>query len=118
MLTIDYSLLGVEKGLRLLDVGCGGGRHSWAAYSKYDCQVYALDMEQEGLEKTRYMFQVLDNEEKLGGGWLALRGDATRLPLKDSAFDRVICSEVLEHVFAELGTLNDEKTLEIGVQRR
>jgi len=55
-------------------------------------------MEQEGLKKTRYMFQVLDTEEKLGGVWLALRGDATRLPLKDSAFDRVICSEVLEHV--------------------
>jgi ubiquinone/menaquinone biosynthesis C-methylase UbiE len=98
VLTIDYSLLEVEGSHRLLDVGCGEGRHSWAAYSKFDCRVCALDMEQAGLKKTRYMFQVLDNEHNLGGRWMAVRGDAMRLPLKDSAFDRVICSEVLEHV--------------------
>lgn len=98
MLTVDYSLLEVEGGQQLLDVGCGEGRHSWAAYSKFDCRVCALDMGQEGLKKTRYMFQVVDQEQTLGGGWIAVRGDAMRLPLKDATFDRVICSEVLEHV--------------------
>jgi len=98
VLTIDYSLLKVEEGHRLLDVGCGEGRHSWAAYGKFDCRVCSLDMKQEDLKKTRYMFQVLDREQALQGRWMAVRGDAMRLPLKDSAFDRVICSEVLEHV--------------------
>lgn len=98
MLTIDYELLGVRGEHQLLDVGCGEGRHSWAAYSKFDCRVCALDMGQPGLSKTRYMFGVLDNEHNLTGRWVAVRGDAMRLPLKDSAFDRVICSEVLEHV--------------------
>lgn len=98
MLTVDYNLLEIQEGQHILDVGCGEGRHSWGAYSKFDCHVCALDMEKKGLNKTRYMLQTLDNEQQHNGKWLAVRGDAMRLPLKDTSFDRVVCSEVLEHV--------------------
>ena len=98
MLTIDYNLLEIQEGQHILDVGCGEGRHSWAAYSKFDCHVCALDMEKKGLNKTRCMLQTLDNEQQRNGKWLAVRGDAMRLPLRDASFDRVVCSEVLEHV--------------------
>jgi len=100
MLTVDYKLMDVEAGQRLLDVGCGNGRHTWAAYCLYDCQVLGLDMLQEDLQKTRYALYTADDSKKNGNGncWLAVRGDAASLPLKSGSFDRVICSEVLEHV--------------------
>jgi ubiquinone/menaquinone biosynthesis C-methylase UbiE len=98
MLTIDYGLLEVRKGQHILDVGCGQGRHSWAVYSRFDCQVCALDLLGEDVKKTKYMLQVVDDERQRIGKWVAVQGNAMRLPLKDASFDRVVCSEVLEHV--------------------
>jgi len=98
MLTIDHRLLGIQAGDQVLDVGCGEGRHSWGMYNQIDCLIYALDIEEENLKKTRYTFYLMDEQEKRSGKWLAIRGDATNLPFKDASFDRVVCSEVLEHL--------------------
>ena len=98
MLTIDYALLGVGEGQHILDVGCGGGRHSWGVYSQFDCQVCALDLGENDLKKTRYVLGVVEDERQRSGKWVAIQGDAMRLPLREASFDRVICSEVLEHV--------------------
>lgn len=98
MLTVEYGLLGVAEGQRILDVGCGGGRHSWGLYSQFDCRVCALDLGREDLKKTRYVLQAVQDERKRSGKWVAVQGDAMKLPLKDASFDRVLCSEVLEHV--------------------
>ncbi len=98
MLTIDYSLLGIRDGERVLDVGCGEGRHSWEACKTANCLVYALDIEVGGLDKARYMFQDMDKRGESRGRWILIKGDTMSLPFKDAAFDKIICSEVLEHV--------------------
>jgi SAM-dependent methyltransferase len=127
MLTVDYRLMEVGAGQRLLDVGCGNGRHTWAAYCLHDCQVMALDMLQADLQKTRYTLYTADDEKRNGNGnrWLVVRGDAMTLPLKDGSFDRVICSEVLEHVQNErqsvgelVRVLKDDGIIAVSVPTR
>ena len=98
MLTIDYSLLGVKDGERVLDVGCGGGRHSWEVCKAANCLVCALDINLEELNNARQMLQALDKQGESRGGWVLLKGNTMSLPFKDASFDKIICSEVLEHV--------------------
>ncbi len=98
MLTIDYNLLGVQDGERILDVGCGHGRHSWEAYKRNGCLICALDIEEESLIKTRYVLRLMDEQANSKRNWLVIRGDAVNLPFKDAFFDKIICSEVLEHL--------------------
>lgn len=123
MLTIDYSLLGVKPGERILDAGCGSGRHSYEAY-KRDCIVYALDMGEENVGNTGCLLRDMDGHGG-PGGWIALRADATNLPFDDGSFDKVVCSEVLEHVpddqraMSELvRVLKDDGQLAVSVPTR
>jgi SAM-dependent methyltransferase len=71
MLTVDYDRLGLAPGDRLLDLGCGAGRHA---------------------------FEALRRGARVVGWSATTRGDATRLPFPDGSFDRIIAAEVLEHI--------------------
>ncbi len=42
MLTVDYELLDLRPGMRVLDLGCGEGRHAFEAYRR-GARVVAVD---------------------------------------------------------------------------
>ena len=96
MLTVDLDRLGVAPGDRLLDAGCGGGRHCFGALDR-GARVVGLDLDLESLRLARAGIRDrLRENPALSGG--VLRGDVFRLPFPPDHFDRVICSEVMEHV--------------------
>ena len=55
MLTVDYKLLGMKDGERVLDVGCGEGRHSYEASKRYGCSICALDIEEANLDASDFL---------------------------------------------------------------
>ncbi len=98
MLTVDFDRLAVRKGDIVLDAGCGFGRHSLEFVSR-GAIVYSMDMDMESLRKTRFSLTQMKNNVKGGEvRYLVHSGDALNLPFKNESFDRIICSEVMEHV--------------------
>jgi SAM-dependent methyltransferase len=99
MLTCDYDRLGVLAGDRLLDLGCGFGRHAYEA-ARRGADVVALDAGRDEVDGVGAVFAAmadageLDDAARVG----TVQGDGLHLPFADAAFDRVICSEVLEHL--------------------
>lgn len=97
MLTVDFKTLEIREGDRVLDAGCGEGRHTFAS-CRNRCQVYAMDLDMTGLLKTKYVLGEMEKKGELCGTASILRGDSKRLPFRDGFFDKIICAEVLEHV--------------------
>ncbi len=101
MLTVNFDLFKINNGDKFLDVGCGEGRHSWEACRRNHCMVCALDLDDLNLRKAKYVMDHMDQQSGSNGNWNALCGDALNLPFGDASFDKIICSEVLEHVADE-----------------
>ena len=108
MLTIRFDRLGVRAGDLVLDAGAGFGRHAFEL-ARLGANVVALDYAADEVIATRGTFgaMVEAGEIPVERYVAALQGDATRLPFDDGSFDRVITSEVLEHIQDDVAAISE-----------
>jgi SAM-dependent methyltransferase len=108
MLTVEFHRLPIQPGTRLLDLGCGAGRHAFEA-ARRGAEVVALDADQGELQRVCATAAAMAEagEIQAPAGIIATAADATRMPFEDGIFDFVIAAEVLEHIPADQGAINE-----------
>jgi SAM-dependent methyltransferase len=98
VLTARYDTLGLQPGDRILDLGCGGGRHAFEA-ARRGAIVTAVDLDLGELKAVRDTTYAMVVSGEIPEGRISpANGDALQLPFADGTFDRIIASEVMEHI--------------------
>lgn len=125
MLTIDFDKLDICPDDRILDIGCGEGRHTITACQHKDTVCVGADFGYDSLVETRKKLEFHRHFNDFHCRQVDLSCmDITKMPFKSDSFDIVICSEVLEHIpddaraVSELvRILKPGKTLAVSVPR-
>lgn len=144
MITIDFNRLDLKPGDKVLDIGCGEGRHTARAWEYPGVFCVGADMchrdllisqkklqLHEELSGVSQAYNSIHNGEALPESypdketllqignsplkecsmWELSAADITQLPFGDHSFDKIICSEVMEHIHDESKALAELKRI-------
>jgi len=107
MITVDFETFALKPGDRVLDLGCGEGRHTINTYLLADVHAVGVDLcfddVKTAAEKSTAFLDPDCEARQLS---LSVANGLT-LPFADNSFDKVICSEVLEHIPDYHGVLRE-----------
>jgi len=96
---MDFNRFDIKTGDRVLDIGCGEGRHMVRACQEKNSICTGADFGFDNLAFTRDKLTFHDQINDLScRDWNLSCMDVTALPFGPQTFDLVICSEVLEHI--------------------
>lgn len=113
MITIDFNRIfktdpNRPAGYRILDIGCGTGRHTGAAFRFNEVMAVGVDLNFDDVVETGIR---LKNQEKIGdhgnGAYGTAVADISALPFEAHCFDLVICSEILEHIHNDQAAVSE-----------
>ena len=97
METFNFNSLNLKKIKKVIDVGCGNGRHLKSlGFRLTDSEIVGIDQSVPEITKLNEEFS--DSICKNGNTYRFITGDIREMEIPDNSQDLVVCSEVLEHV--------------------